>query len=879
MPTVFIYDGGYSGYLHEIVQIGSVLWGFGTRDDSSGNGSFNFPAAAKSTDGGATWALQNLAAAPSNIDGSSATGVFSLQVGQSGGIVTSNYNANTGLVWWAYIPNAQTGSGVYTHGASIWVQSFNPSTSLFSTAACYDSDSNAINALASALIWNPTTAYVIGNFVWAAGKIYKCILGNTNHTPPNATYWSERSWNNAVTYGAGEYVSESVLYYSCVFQSVAGGNINNDPQSGSSAWYPAINTAQLAGLFQTDDGNLRLAFLAADLNCPSPGTNPGHQTFNANNNHVWITAPTAPGSQFNTNASGCTLLDGEFLTGTSSSYVVSVFIAGSLVNGNDLYVFYETEFDSGGAPLATFPTLHLAAIVGGTKTIYTVPCGDSAQDGTSQTGVACKIYGSSAGQGSYGWTFARSASLGGGYIDGGGNINMPVLYGTYSIATGAGSATVKAMTGPPASWSFASVSGALTWTSGSNSHPETYMVNQNGKILTTWTTGSGVVYGSTYSAGWVTPFILTSPAGGTYFVYPIVISSGAIKLSIQQPISAFPATTPLWIVPSLPTPSIACGTPPVGIIGVPYSYEFIATGGTPPYTLFAVTSGSLPAGLTLNPSTGVASGTPTAAGASTYVITVTDSGSQTGSTSSCSITVVADSGQPCQWKAASPSVIYTLTYTGLDSASSIVSNPPIHKSLSGKLVATDLGRKWCPWQVPVNGASLMYRQAGVLQPVFLNGIKSGNVYTLDPSYLTDDDYGQIYPYYTTYGIPDRDTEEQKNLGGGMKMVAYLQALIAGTGYLEWSIFCNTLAQLIVNGVQWSPRVCGALDYLMQTSPIANTEWAGGQATAQRFFLQLASAPNPLGSTTHPTTDNSFSISVLEAAIKANARYKIRGRYP
>lgn len=37
--------------------------------------------------------------------------------------------------------------------------------------------------------WNSGTAYVIGNLVSVAGTNYYCIFGNTNHTPPNATYW------------------------------------------------------------------------------------------------------------------------------------------------------------------------------------------------------------------------------------------------------------------------------------------------------------------------------------------------------------------------------------------------------------------------------------------------------------------------------------------------------------------------------------------------------------------------------------------------------------------------------------------------------------------------------------------------------------------
>jgi len=56
--------------------------------------------------------------------------------------------------------------------------------------------------------------------------------------------------------------------------------------------------------------------------------------------------------------------------------------------------------------------------------------------------------------------------------------------------------------------------------------------------------------------------------------------------------------------------------------GTPYSLQLTATGGSG--VTWSISSGALPAGLTLNPSTGLVSGTPTAAGDATFQITVTD---------------------------------------------------------------------------------------------------------------------------------------------------------------------------------------------------------------------------------------------------------------
>jgi hypothetical protein len=66
------------------------------------------------------------------------------------------------------------------------------------------------------------------------------------------------------------------------------------------------------------------------------------------------------------------------------------------------------------------------------------------------------------------------------------------------------------------------------------------------------------------------------------------------------------------------------------VVGVPFSESVSASGGTAPYT-YTVTAGTLPAGLTLNPTTGLISGTPTASGAYSFTITATDAFSSTGS--------------------------------------------------------------------------------------------------------------------------------------------------------------------------------------------------------------------------------------------------------
>ncbi|MDE3041058.1 MAG: PD40 domain-containing protein [Nitrospirota bacterium] len=67
---------------------------------------------------------------------------------------------------------------------------------------------------------------------------------------------------------------------------------------------------------------------------------------------------------------------------------------------------------------------------------------------------------------------------------------------------------------------------------------------------------------------------------------------------------------------------------PFGVIGNAYTATLATTGGTAPLT-WMLFGGLLPAGLSLNPGTGVVSGTPTAEGNSTAVFTVRDSTGKT----------------------------------------------------------------------------------------------------------------------------------------------------------------------------------------------------------------------------------------------------------
>jgi hypothetical protein len=81
-----------------------------------------------------------------------------------------------------------------------------------------------------------------------------------------------------------------------------------------------------------------------------------------------------------------------------------------------------------------------------------------------------------------------------------------------------------------------------------------------------------------------------------------------------------------------PIIDLAPATLPDGVLNSAYNQTIVATGGVAPYT-YAVTTGALPDGLSLDSATGLISGTPTAGGSFDFTITATDSNSCTGSRS------------------------------------------------------------------------------------------------------------------------------------------------------------------------------------------------------------------------------------------------------
>src|SRR4029079_5511114 len=87
--------------------------------------------------------------------------------------------------------------------------------------------------------------------------------------------------------------------------------------------------------------------------------------------------------------------------------------------------------------------------------------------------------------------------------------------------------------------------------------------------------------------------------------------------------TAGPITMNIRIVPTFTAES----APANALVGSPYSFKFIATGAPTP--TLALASGTLPPGLTFNPTTGLLSGKPTTVGSYAITISVSHRGENT----------------------------------------------------------------------------------------------------------------------------------------------------------------------------------------------------------------------------------------------------------
>ena len=190
---------------------------------------------------------------------------------------------------------------------------------------------------------------------------------------------------------------------------------------------------------------------------------------------------------------------------------------------------------------------------------------------------------------------------------------MTLTPGVYCFDTSAqltGTLTLDAQGNANAVFIFKTGS-TLTTAAGS----QVLMINGGSLCNIFWQIGSSATLGTTTTfAGNILALTSITLTTGATMTGRALARNGAVTLDTNTLTSAPCFTCPVITL----SPAVL----PAGTVGIAYNQQITGSGGTAPYT-FAVTSGTLPAGLTLS-AAGVLSGTPTAAGAPAVTIRGTD---------------------------------------------------------------------------------------------------------------------------------------------------------------------------------------------------------------------------------------------------------------
>jgi hypothetical protein len=146
----------------------------------------------------------------------------------------------------------------------------------------------------------------------------------------------------------------------------------------------------------------------------------------------------------------------------------------------------------------------------------------------------------------------------------------------------------------------------------------TYTVNfttTGGDGAMTWSVASGAL----------PPALTLNPSTGVLTGIPNTDGTYAFTLEVLNPSTDQRAAKAFTVTVANPTLNISSTSPlPAGTLGTIYNTVLGTSGGEAPFT-WSLTAGALPGGITLNPSTGQLSGTPTAGGPFNFTVQVQDS--------------------------------------------------------------------------------------------------------------------------------------------------------------------------------------------------------------------------------------------------------------
>ncbi len=313
-----------------------------------------------------------------------------------------------------------------------------------------------------------------------------------------------------------------------------------------------------------------------------------------------------------------------------------------------------------------------------------------------------------------------------------------------------------------------------------------------------------------------------SGSGASTNVVVTATDAGAGALNQTQSTAALTLTV-------IPTLALTTTTLPSGTVGTAYpATTLAATGGVTPYTWSAT---GLPAGLSLNPSTGILSGTPTATNAGTVSFSVTDAGTPQQS-QTASLTLTVNAGTPVVTTTALPAATANVAYSQTLGYNAEGQSGAPTWALTGTLPA---GLALNTGTGVISGTPTVTGNSAITVTVTVGGVTSaGQPLTLSVlSVLT----------VTSSATPPNATV------GSAYSFALQAAGGSGSGY-TWSLASGALpaglAALPSNGaISFTPTTAATYSFTVQVTDSANN------TATQAVTLQVIPAPPVITTTTLP----------------------------
>lgn len=220
--------------------------------------------------------------------------------------------------------------------------------------------------------------------------------------------------------------------------------------------------------------------------------------------------------------------------------------------------------------------------------------------------------------------------------------------------------------------------------------------------------------------------------------------------------------------------------------------------------------------------------------------------------------------------------MYVLDYNELNTSSLLANSGTLRIGYSGKMITTDLTRKWSPWSVTANYMGLLTLPGGNSVMAFCGGRGSSladlwvsSVYTLVEGVISgiDQDYGPFWENstYPTYFFVSSDDAQQKQLGMHRLQHDFLTLNCTGVG----TVFVTPVLDRAGNNGK-STRA------LAVTEDLARDLEFGLAVAAERISYRIGC--QPAGPQPAPATAPAgFRLSSMVLAVKTHAYSPVRGK--